>query len=109
MLEYDNCGQAYYQRLQRHDIPFFYIDEFFMSGNVELKTEVVLQEVIQEIEENYLSKLNLFSVVNRALVKLDLKMNESEINQFFEKYISIMNISFAKNGGAFLQNKPTLK
>ncbi|MBQ6773501.1 MAG: hypothetical protein IJP48_05475 [Synergistaceae bacterium] len=109
MLEYDNCGQAYYQRLQNNNIPFFYIDEFFMSGNVELKTEAVLQELIQEIEENYLSKLNLFSVINRALLKLDLKMSESEINQFFEKYISVMNIGFAKNGGAVLQNKPALK
>ena len=109
MLEYDNCGQAYYQRLQNNDIPFFYIDEYFMSGNVELKTEAVLQEVIHEIEENYLSKLNLLSVINRALSKLDLKMTEQEINQFLEKYITIMTVGFAKNGSAILQNKPTLK
>ena len=109
MLEYDNCSQAYYQRLQNNDIPFFYIDEFFMSGNIELKTEIVLQEVINEIEENHLSKLNLFSVINRALSKLDLKMNEAEITQFLEKYITSMTIGFAKNGSAVLQNKPTLK
>ena len=109
MLEYDNCSQAYYQRLQNNDIPFFYIDEFFMSGNVELKTEVVLQEVIREIEDNHLSKLNLFSVINRALLKLDLKMTEAEITQFLEKYITVMSIGFAKNGSAVLQNKPTLK
>ena len=109
MLEYDNCSQAYYQRLQNNDIPFFYIDEFFRAGNVELKTEIVLQEVIREIEENHLSKLNLFSVINRALTKLDLKMNEAEISQFLEKYITAMTISFAKNGSAVLQNKPTLK
>ena len=109
MIEYDNCSQAYYQRLQNNDIPFFYIDEFFMSGNIELKTEIVLQEVIHEIEENHLSKLNLFSVINRALSKLDLKMNETEISQFLEKYIASMTIGFAKNGSAVLQNKPTLK
>ena len=109
MLEYDNCSQAYYQRLQNNDISFFYIDEFFMSGNVELKTEVVLQEVIHEIEENHLNKLNLFSVINRALLKLDLKMTETEITQFLEKYITVMSIGFAKNGSAVLQNKPTLK
>ena len=109
MLEYDNCSQAYYQRLQNNDIPFFYIDEFFMSGNIELKTEIVLQEVINEIEENHLSKLNLFSVINRALSKLDLKMNEAEISQFLEKYITSMTIGFAKNGSAVLQNKPALK
>ncbi len=109
MLEYDNCSQAYYQRLQNNDIPFFYIDEFFMSGNVELKTEVVLQEVIHEIEENHLNKLNLFSVINRALLRLDLKMTETEITQFLEKYITVMSIGFAKNGSAVLQNKPTLK
>ncbi|MBQ7151924.1 MAG: hypothetical protein IJR94_06680 [Synergistaceae bacterium] len=109
MLEYDNCSQAYYQRLQNNDIPFFYIDEFFMAGNIELKTEVVLQEVIHEIEDNHLSKLNLFSVINRALSKLDLKMNDAEISQFLEKYITAMTIGFAKNGSAVLQNKPTLK
>ncbi|MBQ9419822.1 MAG: hypothetical protein IJU31_05525 [Synergistaceae bacterium] len=109
MLEYDNCSQAYYQRLQNNDVPFFYIDEFFMSGNIELKTEVVLQEVIREIEENHLSKLNLFSVINRALSKIDLRMNDAEISQFLEKYIANMTIGFAKNGGAVLQNKPTLK
>ena len=109
MLEYDNCSQAYYQRLQNNDIPFFYIDEFFRAGNVELKTEIVLQEVIREIEENHLSKLNLYSIINRALVKLDLKMNEAEITQFLEKYITGMTIGFAKNGGAVLQNKPALK
>ena len=109
MLEYDNCSQAYYQRLQNNDIPFFYIDEFFMSGNIELKTEVVLQEVIHEIEENHLNKLNLFSVINRALLRLDLKMTETEITQFLEKYITVMSIGFAKNGSAVLQNKPTLK
>ncbi len=109
MLEYDNCSQAYYQRLQNNDIPFFYIDEFFMAGNIELKTEVVLQEVIHEIEENHLAKLNLFSVINRALSKLDLKMNDVEVSQFIEKYIAGMSIGFAKNGHAVLLNKPVLK
>ncbi len=109
MLEYDNCSQAYYQRLQGNDIPFFYIDEYFMSGNVELKTEIVLQEVVREIEEGFLSKINLFSIVNRALLKLDLKMTDQELSQFFDRYIAEMNIAFAKNGSAFLQNKPTLQ
>ena len=109
MLEYDNCSQAYYQRLQNNDIPFFYIDEFFRAGNVELKTEIVLQEVIREIEENHLSKLNLLSVINRALTKMDLRMNEAEISQFFDKYITDMTIGFAKNGAAVLNNKPALK
>ena len=109
MLEYDNCSQAYYQRLQDNDVPFFYIDEYFMSGNLELKTEFVLQEMIREIEEGYLSKMNVFSIMNRALLKLDLKMNESEAGQFYDKYISPMNIAFAKNGAAVLQNKPALK
>lgn len=109
MLEYDNCSQAYYQRLQNNDIPFFYIDEYFMSGNLELKTEIVLQEVVRDIEDTHLSKMNLFSIINRALQKLDLKMTENEAQQFFDRYISSMNISFAKNGSAFLQNKPALK
>mgnify|MGYP002626011096 FL=1 len=109
MLEYDNCSQDYYQRLRNNDIPFFYIDEYFMSGNVELKTEIVLQEVVRDIEEGFLSKINLFSIINRALLKLDLKMTDSELTQFFERYIADMNIAFAKNGSAFLQNKPTLK
>lgn len=109
MLEYDNCSQAYYQRLQNNDIPFFYIDEYFMSGNVELKTEIVLQEVIREIEDGFLSKINLFSIINRVLVKLDLKMTDPELSQFFDKYIGVMSIAFAKNGSAVLQNQPTLK
>ena len=109
MLEYDNCSQAYYQRLQDNDVAFFYIDEYFMSGNLELKTEFVLQEMIREIEESYLSKMNIFSIMNRALLKLDLKMNESEAGLFYDKYISPMNIAFAKNGAAVLQNKPALK
>lgn len=108
MLEYDNCSQAYYQRLQRNSISFFYIDEYFMAGNIELKTEIVLQEVIREIEEGFLSKLNLYSIINRALQKLDLKMNDAELSQFFDRYIGVMNISFAKNGSAVLQNKPAL-
>ncbi|MBQ7153980.1 MAG: hypothetical protein IJR85_00270 [Synergistaceae bacterium] len=108
MLEYDNCSQAYYQRLQSNSIPFFYIDEYFMAGNVELKTEIVLQEVIREVEDGFLSKLNLYSIINRALQKLDLKMNDSELSQFFDRYIGIMTISFAKNGSAVLQNKPAL-
>ena len=109
MLEYDNCSQDYYQRLRNNDIPFFYIDEYFMAGNVELKTEIVLQEVVREIEEGFLSKINLFSIINRALLKLDLKMTDPELSQFFEKYIADMNIAFAKNGSAVLQNKPALK
>ena len=109
MLEYENCSQAYFQRLQSNDIPFFYIDEYFMAGNVELKTEIVLQEVIHEIEEAFLSKINLFSIINRALQKLDLKMTDQELSQFFDRYISDIEISFAKNGGAVLQNKPALK
>lgn len=108
MLEYDNCSQAYYQRLQSNEIPFFYIDEYYMAGNVELKTEIVLQEVVRELEEGFLSKINLLSVINRALVKLDLRMTEAEVTQFFDRYISEMGIAFAKNGSAFLQNKPTL-
>ncbi|MBR0315245.1 MAG: hypothetical protein IJQ99_00050 [Synergistaceae bacterium] len=109
MLEYDNCSQAYYQRLQNNDIPFFYIDEFFRAGNVELKTEIVLQEVIRDLEENHLSKLNLFSVINRALMKMEVKMNEGEVMQFYEKYISGMSVGFTKTGNAELQNKPALK
>ena len=108
MLEYDNCSQAYYQKLQSNEIPFFYIDEYYMSGNVELKTESVLQEVMRDIEEGFLSKINLFSVINRALVKLDLKMTDQEVTQFFDKYIAEMNVAFAKNGSAYLQNKPAL-
>ncbi len=77
-----------------------------MAGNVELKTESVLQEVVRDIEEGYLSKINLFSVINRALLKLDLKMTDQEISQFFDRYIADMSISFAKNGSAILQNKP---
>ena len=95
--------------MQNNDVPFFYIDEYFTSGNLELKTEFVLQEVIREIEEGYLCKMNVFSMMNRALTKLDLRMNESEAGQFYDKYISLMNIVFAKNGSAVLQNKPTLK
>ena len=109
MLEYDNCSQAYYQRLQNHDVAFFYIDEFYMSGNIELKTETVLQDVIHEIEDNLLNTINLYSIINRILNRLGLKMSEQELTQFFEKYITVMNIGFAKNGGAFLQNKPDLK
>ncbi len=109
MLEYDNCSQSYYQRLQNNDVPFMYIDEYFGTGNLELKTEIVLQEVIREIEEGYLSKVNVFSVLNHALTKLELKMNDSEASAFFSKYIAPMNITFAKNGSAVLQNKPTLK
>ena len=109
MLEYDNCSQSYYQRLQNNDVPFLYIDEYFASGNIELKTEIVLQEVIREIEEGYLSKINIFSVINRALTKLEVKMTESESANFYAKYISPMTITFAKNGSALLQNKPTLK
>ena len=109
MLEYDNCSQAYYQRLQENKIPFFYIDEYYMAGNLELKTEIVLNDVIHEIEENYLSTINLFSVINRVLAKLGLKMGEQELLQFFEKYIRIMSIGFAKNGSAFLQNKPEIE
>ena len=109
MLEYDNCSQSYYQRLQTNDVPFLYIDEYFLAGNLELKTEIVLQEVIREIEEGYLSKINVFSVINRALTKLELKMTESEAAAFYAKYISPMSITFAKNGSAMLQNKPTLK
>ena len=109
MLEYDNCSQAYYQRLQNNNVPFFYIDEYFRAGNLEIKTEIVLQEVIREIEEGYLSKINIFSILNRALNKLDLRMNESEATSFYEKYIAFMNITFAKNGSAILQNKPELK
>ncbi len=109
MLEYDNCSQSYYQRLQNNDVPFLYIDEYFASGNIELKTEIVLQEVIREIEEGYLSKINIFSVINRALTKLEVKMTESESANLYAKYISPMTITFAKNGSALLQNKPTLK
>ncbi|MBQ9388695.1 MAG: hypothetical protein IJR27_03080 [Synergistaceae bacterium] len=109
MLEYDNCSQSYYRRLQNNDVPFVYIDEYFSAGNLELKTETVLQEVIREIEEGYLGKINLFSVINRALNKLELKMNESESTAFYEKYISQMNITFTKNGTAVLQNKPAFK
>ncbi|MBQ4431396.1 MAG: hypothetical protein II877_07805 [Synergistaceae bacterium] len=109
MLEYDNCSQSYYQRLQNNDVPFLYIDEYFVAGNLEMKTEIVLQEVIREIEEGYLSKINIFSVINHALTKLELKMNDSEAAAFFSRYIAPMNITFAKNGSAVLQNKPTLK
>ena len=109
MLEYDNCSQSYYQRLQNNDVPFLYIDEYFGAGNLELKTEIVLQEVIREIEEGYLSKINIFSVLNRALTKLELKMNDSEAAAFFGRFIEPMTITFARNGSALLQNKPTLK
>ena len=109
MLEYDNCSQAYYERLQNNDVPFLYIDEYFGTGNLELKTEIVLQEVIRDIEEGILSKINIFSILNRALTKLELKMNDTEAANFFEKYITPMTVTFAKNGSAFLQNKPTLK
>ena len=109
MLEYDNCSQSYYQRLQNNDVPFLYIDEYFGAGNLELKTEIVLQEVIRGIEEEHLSKINIFSVINRALTKLELKMTDSETSSFYAKYISPMTIAFAKNGSAVLQNKPTLK
>ena len=108
MLEYDNCSQAYYQRLQKNGIPFFYIDEYYMSGNIELKTETVLQDVIDEIEEYYLSTINLFTVINHVLSKLGLKMTEQELTHFFEKYISVMSIAFAKNGSPILQNKPEI-
>ncbi len=109
MLEYDNCSQSYYQRLQNNDVPFLYIDEYFGAGNLEMKTEIVLQETIREIEEGYLSKINVFSMINHALTKLELKMNETETANFFEKYITPMSITFAKNGSAVLQNKTTLK
>ena len=109
MLEYDNCSQAYYQRLQNNDVPFLYIDEYFGAGNLEMKTEIVLQETIREIEEGYLSKINVFSMINHALTKLELKMSETETANFFEKYITPMSITFAKNGSAVLQNKTTLK
>ena len=42
-------------------------------------------------------------------MKLELKMNDNELSQFFDKYIADMNIAFAKNGSALLQNKPVLK
>ncbi|MBQ6972335.1 MAG: hypothetical protein IJP86_08305 [Synergistaceae bacterium] len=109
MLEYDNCSQAYYQRLQNNDIPFLYIDEYFRAGSLELKTEIVLQEVIHDIEEGILGRVNIFSILNRALTKLDLKMNDTEAANFFDRYIAPLTVTFAKNGSAVLQNKPALK
>ena len=53
--------------------------------------------------------MNVFSMINHALTKLELKMSETETANFFEKYITPMSITFAKNGSAVLQNKTTLK
>ena len=42
-------------------------------------------------------------------MKMEVKMNEGEVMQFYEKYISGMSVGFTKTGNAELQNKPALK
>lgn len=103
MIEYEKCGAAIKDALIRNNTYFCSIDDF-CSGNIEeFKHLVLINELKAEIP-NIVGK-NGYQLTEHLYRQARLEPNDSEIRNFYEKYIKTLVLSFDSAGNISIKMK----
>lgn len=103
MIEYEKCGAAIKDALIRNNTYFCSIDDFG-SGNIEeFKQLVLINELKAEIP-NIVGK-NGYQLTEQLYRQARLEPNDSEIRNFYEKYIKTLVLSFDSAGNISIKMK----
>lgn len=100
MYEYMKCGQAIKDALEQRQIYYCSIDDF-CSGNIEDLKKVVLLDILKKYLPNLLS-LNAKELAKRVFKEAWIDASDEEINNFYNKYIKTLKLSFNDDGEVFL-------
>lgn len=96
MYEYMKCGQAIKDALEQRQIYYCSIDDF-CSGNIEDLKKVVLLDILKKYLPNLLS-LNAKDLAKRVFKEAWIDASDEEINNFYNKYIKTLKLSFNDDG-----------
>ncbi len=96
MVEDRKCGPDIKRALDNAGITYCYIDDFCTGNSYHFKTEAMLSELNAVIAESI--QLNVYDMLDDALCATRINMTDGEKNQFFDRYLKPMRLSFAENG-----------
>ena len=103
MVEHEKCGPAMKNALLNSRIFYCYIDDFYSGDADDIKIGALLREIYKFIDKRV--RLNIHEMMDETLQAARIEMTIGERQQFIEKYIKTMQMSFDKNGNLILEIK----
>lgn len=89
MIESEKTSSALKTGLEERQIPYCYLDDFYLGGAEELKTSVVQAEISRQLDA---CTFDLEAMLTTALTKTRASMSEIEQKRFMEKLVGRLTI-----------------
>lgn len=97
MFEYSKCGKDIKDALSLRSIYHCSLDDFYSGDSGKLKKFVLRKSIEAEIEDDIIGK-NGYEIAKRIYEKNHIEAKESEIQQFYERYIKTLRLKLDQNG-----------
>ena len=105
MVEHAKCSGALKDALISKGIFYCYIDDFHSKGSTEIKQAALIRETKRYLAAN--CNVNIMDLMNEILTLTRIDMNESEQEQFINKYLKTMKIGINEDGNVQFEIKKT--
>ena len=96
MVEHDSCGPDLKRAMEKANIFYCYIDDFYSGDSQELKRISLLREMNQSLKENF--SLNLWELLNQAARTTRMELPTTEREAFYKRYVTKLQLQILDNG-----------
>ena len=101
MIEREKCGPDMKAALANSGIFYCYIDDFYTGDGEDLKKNALFNELYKTLDDAL--KLNVYDMLDAALIATRIDMTAAAKRQFFEKHIRPMKLVIDDDGNATLE------
>ena len=101
MIEREKCGPDMKAALANSGIFYCYIDDFYTGDGEDLKKNALFNELYKTLDDAL--KLNVYDMLDAALLATRIDMTAAAKRQFFEKHIRPMKLVIDDEGNATLE------
>lgn len=101
MIEREKCGPDMKAALANSGIFYCYIDDFYTGDGEDLKKNALFNELYKTLDDAL--KLNVYDMLDAALLATRIDMTAAAKRQFFEKHIRPMKLVIDDDGNATLE------
>ena len=101
MIEREKCGPDMKAALANSGIFYCYIDDLYTGDGEDLKKNALFNELYKTLDDAL--KLNVYDMLDAALLATRIDMTAAAKRQFFEKHIRPMKLVIDDDGNATLE------
>ena len=104
MVEHEKCSRMLKSKLIDNGIFYCYIDSFYAAGGKELRQAALQSEIKKSVEKEL--NLSLDKLLNGALMRTRVQMDDEEKQRFIEQYIkNKVKLIYNESGNLSLEYK----